>query len=153
MGAAIAITVLAAVLIIVLSIYIMRLIYEKRFRDWRDQAIVQWQKALEEAKKVAVAQSRAVLGGKFTEQIVPFLPGFRYDPTEVRFIGSPVDMIVFPGLARGNPEEIVILEVKSGRNPELTPVQKRLRELVENSMVRWEEIHQVIDGADETAGA
>jgi len=92
-----------------------------------------------------VTQSRAVLGGKFTEQMVPFFPDFKYDPTEVRFIGSPIDMIVFPGLARGDPEEIVILEVKTGKSAQLTPQQKKIRQLVEDGMVRWDEIYRVAD--------
>ena len=140
-AAAIAVTVIAAVLIIVLSTYVVRLTYEKRFRDWCDEETLKWESAMGEARKTAVTQSRAVLGGRFTEQMVPFFPDFRYDPTEVRFIGSPIDMIAFPGLAQGDPQEIVILEVKSGKNPQLTPAQKKIRQLIENGMVRWDEIH------------
>jgi len=134
----IAITVIIAVLVIALAVYITRLVYEKRFRDWRAQET-------ETIRKSAISQSRAVLGGKFTEQMVPFFPDFRYDPTEVRFIGSPIDMIAFPGLAKGDPEEIVILEVKTGKSAALTPAQKKIRELIENGMVRWDEIHQSVE--------
>jgi predicted Holliday junction resolvase-like endonuclease len=74
--------------------------------------------------------------------MVPFFPDFKYDPTEVRFIGSPIDMIVFPGLAKGDPQEVVILEVKTGKNQQLTPPQKKIRELIENGMVRWDEVHR-----------
>jgi len=139
---AIAFTIVVAILIIVLSNYIIRLVYERRFRVWRDDAILHWQAEIEQARKSAVEQSRAVLGGKFTEQMVPFFPDFKYDPTEVRFIGSPVDMIVFPGLSRGDPQEVVILEVKTGKSAQLTPPQKKIRELIENGMVRWDEVHR-----------
>ena len=54
---------------------------------------------VEEARRDAIGRSRAVLGGRFTEQMAPYLPEFRYDPTEARFIGSPVDLVVFPGLS------------------------------------------------------
>jgi predicted Holliday junction resolvase-like endonuclease len=141
-AAAIAFTVVVAILVIILSNYIIRLIYERRFRIWRDDAILHWQTEIEQSRKSAVEQSRAVLGGKFTEQMVPFFPDFKYDPTEVRFIGSPIDMIVFPGLAQGDPREIVILEVKTGKSAQLTPPQKKIRELIENGMVRWDEIHR-----------
>jgi predicted Holliday junction resolvase-like endonuclease len=139
---AIAFTIVVAILIIILSNYIIRYVYERRFRVWRDDAILHWQSEMDQARKTAVEQSRAVLGGKFTEQMVPFFPDFRYDPTEVRFIGSPIDMIVFPGLSQGDPREIVILEVKSGKNRQLTPPQKKIRELIENGMVRWDEVHR-----------
>ncbi len=140
----IAIAAIIAVIIIMLSIYITRLTFEKKFRDWRDAELERWQTEMEQARRSAVVQSRAVLGGKFTEQIVPYLPDFRYDPTEVRFIGSPIDMIVFPGLARGEPEEIVILEVKTNKS-QLTPQQRKIRQLIEDGMVRWDEVHQVCD--------
>ena len=96
---AIAVTIIAAILVVIASAYIIRLIFERRFRIWRDDAIQHWQAEIEQSRKSAVEQSRAVLGGKFTEQMVPFFPDFKYDPTEVRFIGSPIDMIAFPGLA------------------------------------------------------
>jgi predicted Holliday junction resolvase-like endonuclease len=145
-AAAIAFTIVVAILIIVLSNYIIRTVYERRFRTWRDDAILHWQAEIEQARKSAVDQSRAVLGGKFTEQMVPFFPDFKYDPTEVRFIGSPVDMIVFPGLARGDPQEVVILEVKTGKSAQLTPPQKKIRQLIEAGMVRWDEIHREGEG-------
>ena len=148
-AAVIAIIAVIAILIIVLSIYIIRIMYARRFRDWQNEAILQWQEETERARKAAVQQSRAVLGGKFTEQMVPYFPDFKYDPTEVRFIGSPVDMIVFPGLAAGNPEEIVILEVKTGQNVHLTPQQVKIRQLIEEGMVRWDEIHRTEEGEGE----
>ncbi len=126
----IAIVVVVAILAVVFSIFIIRAVYEKRLRD-----------ELAEARQDAVARSRASLGGKFTEQLVPFFPDFAYDPTEVRFIGSPIDMVVFPGLAQGDPREIVILEIKTG-NSQLTSVQRKIRQLVEDGMVRWDEVHQ-----------
>jgi predicted Holliday junction resolvase-like endonuclease len=145
-AAVIVITIVVAILVIVLSNYIMRMIYEKRFRDWRDDAILQWQEEIEQARQTAIKQSRAVLGGKFTEQMVPFFPDFQYDPTEVRFIGSPIDMVVFPGLAQGDPREIVILEVKTGRSAQLTPAQRKIRQLIEDGMVRWDEVFRSGEG-------
>jgi predicted Holliday junction resolvase-like endonuclease len=57
-------------------------------------------------------------------------------------------LIVFPGLAKGDPEEIVILEIKTGRNPQLTAAQRKIRRLVEEGMVRWQEIHRVSEGEE-----
>ena len=148
-AAIIAVTVVVAILIIIVSNYIIRLNFERRFKEWRDVEVLKWQTEMEQARKSAVTQSRAVLGGKFTEQMVPFFPDFKYDPTEVRFIGSPIDMVVFPGLAKGDPEEIVILEVKTGKSAQLTPAQKKIRQLVEDGMVRWDEVHQQVEGEGE----
>ncbi len=141
----------ALVLAVIIANYIARHTWEKRFREWQAIEQAQWQATLEQARKSAISQSRAVLGGKFTEQMVPYFPGFKYDPTEVRFIGSPIDMVVFPGLAQGDPQEVVILEIKTGKSAALTPQQKKIRQLIEDGMVRWDEIYRVDDYGEEDA--
>ena len=133
--AVIAAVIIAAILIILLMNYITRLKFERRLRE-----------EIEKARKSAVTQSRAVLGGKFTEQMAPYLPDFKYDPTEARFIGSPIDLIVFPGLARGDPQEIVIMEIKTGKAAQLTPQERKIRQLIEDGMVRWELIQRPAEG-------
>ncbi len=137
-AALIAIIVVAAILGFFVVYYSTRLKFERKFRQWQDSELMKWQEEMEKAVKEAITQSRAVLGGKFTEQMAPYLPEFNYDPTEARFIGSPIDLIIFPGLARGDPEEIVIMEIKTGKTGQLTPQQRKIRQLIENGMVRWE---------------
>ena len=137
-AALIAIIVVAAILGFFIVYYSTRLKFERKFRQWQDLELMKWQEEMEKAVKEAITQSRAVLGGKFTEQLAPYLPEFNYDPTEARFIGSPIDLIIFPGLARGDPEEIVIMEIKTGKTGQLTPQQRKIRQLIENGMVRWE---------------
>ena len=141
-AAVVAIIVVAAILFVFLMNYITRLKFERRFREWQETETLRWEVEIEQARKSAITQSRAVLGGKFTEQMVPYLPDFKYDPTEARFIGSPIDLIIFPGLATGNPQEIVIMEVKTGKSSHLTPEERKIRQLIEDGMVRWELIQQ-----------
>ena len=141
-AAVIIVAVIAFILALIITVYAVRTAYVKRFRAWQEEEMAKWQGAIEQERKSAISQSRAVLGGKFTEQMVPYFPDFRYDPTEVRFIGSPIDMVVFPGLSRGDPEEVVILEIKTGKNAALTAVQKKIRQLIEDGMVRWDEIYR-----------
>lgn len=78
------------------------------------------------------------------EQMVPYLPEFKYDPTEARFIGSPIDFIVFPGLSANDPEEVVLVEVKSGKTARLTERERKIRDLVEAGKVRWELIYRPV---------
>ena len=96
---------------------------------------------LGEVRQKAIEQSRAVLGGKFVEQLTPYLPDFKYDPTEARFIGSPLDFVIFPGLAQGEPREVVFLEVKTGKS-KLTPAERKLQKLIKAGKVRWELIQR-----------
>ena len=136
--ALVAIIVVAAVLFIFVVRYFTELKFERKFRQWQESEELRWEEEKGKALKEAIAQSRAVLGGKFTEQLAPYLPEFNYDPTEARFIGSPIDLIVFPGLARGDPEEIVIMEIKTSKTSQLTPQERKIRQLIEDGMVRWE---------------
>jgi len=131
-----------AFIIISLNYYLIKRRFESRFREWQTQEQAQWQAEVLRASKQAVIQSRAVLGGKFTEQMAPYLPEFKYDPTEARFIGSPIDFVVFPGLSLGDPQEVVIVEVKSGKNCALTPSERKIQQLIKDGMVRWEVIER-----------
>ena len=142
-------TVLPVVIILVVAILCVFLIYQwiklkfdRRYWQWREAEERKWGQAMEIARREAIAQSRTVLGGKFAEQLAPYLPDFQYDPTEARFIGTPIDLIVFPGLATGDPREIVIMEIKTGQSGQLTPQQRKIRQLIEDGMVRWELIHR-----------
>ncbi len=144
--ALIAIIIIVAILSIFLSYYFTKLKLERKFRQWQETEILRREKEKERAVREAIAQSRAVLGGKFVEQLAPYLPEFKYDPTEARFIGSPIDLIVFPGLAKGDPEEIVIMEIKTGKTGQLTPQERKIRQLIEDGMVRWELIQKPAEG-------
>ena len=145
-AAIVAIVIVVVILSIFITHYSTQLKFERRFREWQDAAELRWLEEREKAVKEAITQSRAVLGGKFTEQMAPYLPEFRYDPTEARFIGSPIDLIVFPGLSRGDPEEIVIMEIKSGKTGQLTPQERKIQQLIEEGMVRWELIQRPTEG-------
>ena len=103
---------------------------------WREVA---WRLRRRQLEQAAISRSRSVLGGKFAEQLAPFLPDFPGDPTEARFLGSPVDLVVFPGLATGEPREIVFVEVKTG-SARPNAVQRRLEKLVAEGRVRWKEL-------------
>ena len=91
-----------------------------------------------ELRETAIKQSRAVLTGQFSEQIAPYLPGFPYKPTEARFIGKPIDFIVFRGMYEKKIDEIVFVEVKSGKSA-LNGVQKSLKASVEGKKISWQE--------------
>jgi len=91
-----------------------------------------------EIREDAIKQSRAVLSGQFSEQIAPYLPGFPFKPTEARFIGKPIDFVVFKGMDEKKIEEVVFVEVKSGQSA-LNKVEKSLKSAVENKNVSWHE--------------
>ncbi|MBI2124759.1 hypothetical protein HYT92_03125, partial [Candidatus Pacearchaeota archaeon] len=87
-----------------------------------------------EIRETAIKQSRAVLSGQISEQLAPYLPDFPYKPTEARFIGKPVDFIVFKGMDEKKIEEVVFVEVKTGQS-KLSSVEKSLKETIQNKKV------------------
>ena len=89
-------------------------------------------------RETAIKQSRAVLSGQFSEQIAPYMPDFPYKPTEARFIGKPVDFIVFKGMDEKKIEEVVFVEVKSGKS-QLSGVEKTLKSTIQNKKILWDE--------------
>jgi predicted Holliday junction resolvase-like endonuclease len=45
-------------------------------------------------------------------------------------------------LAQGDPQEVVIMEIKTGKHCQLTYAEKKIRQLIEDGMVRWELIER-----------
>ena len=103
-----------------------------------------WEEQIEGERKDAIAKSRATLGGLFSEQLAPYLPDFPYSPSEVRFLGKPIDFIVFRGADNKQIDEVVFVEVKSGK-AKINNHEKNLKETIEKKKVRWEE-YRVPDG-------
>jgi hypothetical protein len=93
------------------------------------------------ARRDAVRRSAAVTAGKVFEQLVPWLPDFAFDPRDARFLGSPVDFIVFDGLSTGDVRRVVFVEVKTGE-ADLSTRERRVREAILRGRVEWAE-HRV----------
>lgn len=87
----------------------------------------------------AVTRSRAVITGKVSEQLLPYLPSFPFNPKDARFLGSPVDLIVFQGLDEGRLERVVFVEVKTGGS-QLSSRERQLRDAIQAGRVQWLEL-------------
>lgn len=129
--------IITIILIIILLIGLF-IAYRMGYKTGAFHKHKEWEEALPDYKKDAIRASRAVLGGQFSEQLAPFLPDFKYLPTECRFVGKPIDLIVFKGMDEKNINEVVFVEVKSG-NAKLSEHEKRLKEVIDQKKVRWEE--------------
>ena len=103
-------------------------------------ALAEWKQREEEAiRQDAIRRSQSVIVGKVTEHMVPFLPDFPWNPKDARFIGSPLDFLVFDGLDEGRLREILFVEVKTASSP-LSTREKQIREAVEGRRIGWREI-------------
>jgi predicted Holliday junction resolvase-like endonuclease len=74
----------------------------------------------------------------FAEQLAPYLPNFPFSPTEAKFIGAPIDFLVFKGMDSQHIEEVIFVEVKSGC-ARLNHNEHSLEAAIDNKRVRWHE--------------
>jgi predicted Holliday junction resolvase-like endonuclease len=93
----------------------------------------------QQVRRNAIDQSRAVTRGQIYEQLVPYLPEFKFNPKDAQFLGKPVDFVVFDGLDDGELRRIVFVEVKTGAAT-LTTRERRIRDAIRRGRVEWTEI-------------
>jgi predicted Holliday junction resolvase-like endonuclease len=85
----------------------------------------------------AANRSYSVILGQVTEHLIPFHTKFPFNPKDSRFIGSPIDLIVFDGVSDELDEvTIYFVEIKTGRGY-LSSKQKKIKDAVDNNRVKW----------------
>lgn len=109
---------------------------------------------LDLARKRSVNTSRAVLKGKMAEQFAPFFPEFNYLPSDAKFLGDPVDYVVFngysayrEGLLAAEEIEVVLIDIKSGQ-ARLSKGQQAIAQAIAAGQVRFETIRIALDEVD-----
>ena len=71
--------------------------------------------------------------GRLTEQFLPLVESYPWDPSNFRFLGSPIDGVQF------DDKRIILVEFKSG-NSQLSSRQRKIRDQVKNHKVEFEVI-------------
>lgn len=82
---------------------------------------------------ISKKQSLSTRYGQIFEQLVPFAESFPYDVKNFRFIGDPIDGIVF------DENKVVFCEIKLHKS-QLTSRQRKIRDLIKDKKVEWLEI-------------
>lgn len=95
-------------------------------------------------RKDSVNRSRSTLKGRIYEQMAPLLPEFPFSPADARFIGNPIDFVVFDGYTNAKDEKgdainVVLVEVKKGKG-KLTRVESLIKRAVEEGRVSWQTV-------------
>lgn len=141
---------IGACLGVVLTTFILTNTRNGRIKAEYEQYIaeleLEHQQALAVAQKRSVNTSRAVLKGKMAEQMAPIMPEFQYLPSDAKFLGDPVDYVIFDGYTDfrdgdGHAEdiEVVLIDIKSG-NARLSKGQQAIAQAVAEGRVRFETI-------------
>lgn len=117
--------------------------YEQRIAQLQQQH----QEEIIQAQKRSVNTSRAVLKGKIAEQFAPILPEFDYLPSDAKFLGDPVDYIIFDGysefregLRSADEIQIILLDIKSG-NARLHQGQQAIAKAIQQKRISFQTLH------------
>jgi predicted Holliday junction resolvase-like endonuclease len=96
----------------------------------------------EAESKRRIGQSKAVILGQVAEQFAPYLADFPWNPKDARFLGSPIDFVVFDGLTNsaqstpGSIREIIFVEVKTASS-QLSTNERAIRQAISAGQVRF----------------
>ena len=94
------------------------------------------------AKKMRLATegaektTKAVNVGKNLERALPTMKNFKWVVPDSKFLGDPIDLLVFNGLSNGDVESLSFVEVKSG-NAKLNDHQKSIRDAISDHRVSY----------------
>lgn len=123
------VVVLAGVALLYAGYRLVELRANLKFEQWKNAHSRQ-------IRREAIAGSQAAVAGRVFERVAPYLPGFGYNPRDVRFVGDPVDFVVFDGLSEGNVRNVVFVEVKTG-DGELNGNERRVKAAIVERRVEW----------------
>src|SRR3989344_50900 len=90
----------------------------------------EWKDRVDKLRAEIADKQRAGIKGKVTEMFAPYLEGFPFKASECKFIGDPIDYVVFEGLDERDIKGIHFLDVKADSS-ELKPHQKQIRDIIE----------------------
>ena len=76
--------------------------------------------------------------------MAPLLPEFPFSPADARFIGNPIDFVVFDGYTKAKDEKgdaisVVLVEVKKGKG-KLSREESLIKKAVEEGRISWKTI-------------
>lgn len=145
MGGIFLVVVLVGTIIVLVAL--LRMAHEKaqaaevRAQDAEMHALERANKLLVQKEKEmradAITRSKRTLRGKVYEHLVPFEDDFGFNPQDCRFLGAPVDYLVYDGLSEGALERIVFLEIKTGHS-RLTTRQRLVKKTIEEGEVEFQ---------------
>ena len=109
--------------------------YNIKYESWRT---TQERKVRKDATK----RSRNIMRGQATEHLAPYMFTNKLNPKDFRFLGNPIDYIVFSGCSdvtdgvSDTIEKVILIDIKTGTS-KLNKVQRRIRDAVKEGRVEF----------------
>jgi predicted Holliday junction resolvase-like endonuclease len=139
---------MAILLLIIIALVVVNLYNIKRYRQLEERLFSErenFEDRVEKETKRANTTQRAVIKGQIAEQLFPLSISCAYFPSDMKFMGMPIDYIIFDGYTdtkdgEGEIREVIFADIKTG-NASLTKTQRSIKKAIEEGRVRWETIH------------
>ena len=94
------------------------------------------EKRMKSAMVNAQVTTKAINIGKNLEKVLPTMKDFKWPTPDSKFLGDPIDLIIFNGLSENRVQSINFVEVKSGK-ARLNKHQKSVRDAIEDHKVSY----------------
>ena len=109
---------------------------QKRFKEKLKDREDKLKKRRKLATEKAQITTKAVNIGKNLEKVLPTMRDFKWTVPDSKFLGDPIDLIIFNGLSINKVKSINFIEVKSGKAG-LNNHQKSIRDAIEEQKVSY----------------
>ena len=118
--------------IIVFLLILIWIMYKIGINKGKSEKEIEWQSNLIRLRREIADKQRVNIKGRVGETFAPFLEGFPFKASESKFIGDPIDYLVFEGLDERNIKGIHLVEVKTDKS-QLSKIQKQIKNIVDET--------------------
>ena len=97
--------------------------------------------AVEAARADSIKRQRSILKGQATEHLAPYINS-TYNPKDYKFIGDPIDYVIYDGLSNIKSKEdeinkIIFMDIKTGKS-QLNRVQRAIKKCIQEGKIEFE---------------
>jgi predicted Holliday junction resolvase-like endonuclease len=97
--------------------------------------------AVEEARADSIKRQRSILKGQATEHLAPYINS-EYSPKDYKFMGDPIDYIIFDGLGNIKSKEdtvnkIIFMDIKTGKS-QLNRAQRAIKKCIQEGNIEFQ---------------
>lgn len=115
----------------------------KKVKNQIEQEYKEREEDLKKSKKkvpeTSKRQARSIGTGNYFECVAPVLKDFKWEPSDCRSLGKPIDLIIFNGMYKNKISSIDFVEIKTGKSPLKKGNERAVKEAVEDKRVSYKE--------------
>jgi predicted Holliday junction resolvase-like endonuclease len=117
--------------VIIILLILIFIAFKFGIKQGKYEKEIEWQQQLVKLKRDIAERQRAGVKGKISEAFAPFLQGFPFKASECKFIGDPIDYLIFEGLDERDIQAIHLVDVKADTS-KLSKHQKQIKDIIDS---------------------